>query len=69
MVTAMCADSSKIEKRAKILMLILALNETINQLAQENSGHWCSHVHRRENCHSIRSALELEVEGQIQKVE
>ena len=44
-------------------MLMLVLNETMNQLAVENSVRWYGHVLRKEDGHVLRRALDIEVEG------
>ena len=59
-----CAVQLKDRKRAMYLMLMLGLNETIDLLAMTNSIHWCGHVLRREDCHVLRMALDIYVEGQ-----
>ena len=63
MVRAICGVQLKDRKRYIYLMFMLGLKETMDQLAMENSVHWYGHVLRRENCHVLRRALDLEVEG------
>ena len=46
----MCGVQLNYRKRAKGLILIIGLKETIDQLAMENSVHWYGHVLRREDC-------------------
>ena len=58
MVRAMCRIQLNYRKRAKVMMLMLSLDDTIDQLAMANSAHWHGHVLRRER------TLEFEVEGQ-----
>ena len=41
-------------KRFKDLMLVLGLNETVDQLALENSIHWYDYLLRREGGHVLR---------------
>ena len=48
-------------------MFMLGLNETIDQLAMENSVHWYGHMSRRKDDHVLRRALDLEAEGQRKK--
>ena len=48
-------------------MLILVLHETIGQLAVTNSVRCYGHVLRREDGHSLRRALDFEVDGQWEK--
>ena len=50
------------------LMFMLGWHETIDQLAMENSVCWNGHVWRSEDCHVLRRALDIEVEGQRKKV-
>ena len=47
-----------------VLTLMLALNETMDQLAIVNSVRWYGHVLRRDDGYVLRSALGFEVEGQ-----
>ena len=54
-------------QRAKNLILMLCLNETMDHLAVSNSVHWYGHVLRREDCHVFRMALEFEVEGKVHR--
>ena len=49
------------------LMFMLGLNETIDQMAMENSVLWYGHLLRREDGHVLRRALDFEVEGQGKK--
>ena len=58
MVRAMCGAQLKDRKRST------DLNETIIQFAMAKSVRWYGHVLRREDYHILRSALDLEVEGQ-----
>ena len=67
MVRAMCGVQLKDRKRSMDLMLMLGLNETIDQLAMENSFRWYGHVLRREHGHVLGRALDFEVEGQRKK--
>ena len=54
------------------MILFLDLNDTVDQLATENSVRWCGHVLRKEVSHVLRKevghvlgkALEYEVECQ-----
>ena len=48
-------------------MLMLRLNETMVQLAMENSVCCYGHVLRMEDGHVLRRALDSEVEGQRKK--
>ena len=64
MVRAMCGVQLKDRKRSTDFMFMLALNETIDQLAMANSAHWYSHVLRREGGHVLRKTSDSEVEGQ-----
>ena len=59
-------NTAQRKKKAKYLMLMLGLNETIDQLAMGNSGHWCGHVFIMEDGHVLR-ALDLEFEVQRKK--
>ena len=45
-------------KRAKDLMLILGLDESMDRLAIANSVRWCGHVLRIEDGHVLRRALD-----------
>ena len=63
MVRSMCGVLFKDRKKAKGLLMMLALLETIDQLAMANSVHWYRHVLRREDGHVMRRALDFEVEG------
>ena len=67
MVRAMCGLQAKDRKRSTDLMLMLGLNETIDQLAMENSVHWYVHVLTREDGNVLIRALDLEVESQLKK--
>ena len=49
------------QKRSTDLMFMLALYETIDQLAMENSVCWYGHVLRRGDCHILRRALDFEL--------
>ena len=49
------------------LMFMLGLNETIDQMAMENSVLWYGHLLRREDGLVLRRALDFEVEGQRKK--
>ena len=42
----------------------LSLNETMDQLAMENSVCWYGHMVRREDGHILRWALDIEVEDE-----
>ena len=44
-------------------MFMLGLNETIDQLAMEDSVHWYGHVLRRKDGDVLRRALDFEAEG------
>ena len=46
MVRAMCGAQLKDRKTATVLMLVLGMNETTDQLAMANSVHWYGHVLR-----------------------
>ena len=48
-------------------MLMLVLNETIDQLAVENSVLCCCHVLRRENGDVLWKILDFEAEGKKKK--
>ena len=48
-------------------MFMLGLNETIDQLAMQNSVRWYGHVFNREDGHVLRRALDFEVECQRKK--
>ena len=53
----MCGVLLKHRKRAKNWMLMQGLNDTIDQLAVENSVcHCCGHMLRREDSHVLRRA-------------
>ena len=43
------------------LMQMLALDETIDQLAKANSAHWYEHVLRKDKNNFLRRALHLKV--------
>ena len=45
----------------------MGLNETIDQLTMANSVHWNGYVLRMEDGHTMRMALDYEVEGQRKK--
>ena len=64
MVRAMCGVQLNYEKRFKDLIFMLALVESVDQLAMANSVHWFGNVLRNEDGHVLRWALDLEVEGQ-----
>ena len=53
-VRAMCGVQLKDRTRSTDLMFILALSETIDQLAMANGVRWYGHVLRRENGHVLR---------------
>ena len=53
MVRAMCGVQLKGRKRAKNLMLILDLSETIDKLAMSHSVRWYGQVLRREDGHVL----------------
>ena len=57
----------KIERAKNLMMTMLGLNETIDQLAMANSVRWYGHVLRREDGQDLRRALDLEAEGQGKK--
>ena len=67
MVRAMCGEQLKDGKTSIDFMSMLGLNETIDQLAMANCIHGYVHVLRREDCHVLRRALDIEVEGQRKK--
>ena len=67
MVRAMCGVQLKYRKGSTDLLLMLGLNETIDQLAIANSVQWHGHVLRREDCHMLRRALDIQVECQMKK--
>ena len=67
MVRAMCGVQLKDRKTSRDLMFILALNETIDQLAIVSSVHWYGHVLKREGGHVLWRALDFKVEGQRKK--
>ena len=52
-------------ERAKVLMMMLALNESIDQLAMANCVHWYGDLLRRDDGHFLRSACDFEAENQI----
>ena len=43
---------------------MLGLNESMDQLAMASSVRWYGRVLRREDCHVLRRALDIVVEGQ-----
>ena len=57
MVREMCGVQLKDRKRSTDLMFMLGLNETVDQLATENSVRWYGHVLRIEDGHVLRRAL------------
>ena len=59
MVRAMCGVQLKHKKRTRDLIFLLGLNETIDQLAMENSVHWYGHVLRKADGHILRRVLIL----------
>ena len=72
MVTALCGVThgestvwsvAESLKKAKDLMLVFGLNETIDWLAMVNSVHWHGHVLRIDDGHFLRRALVIEVRG------
>ena len=64
MVRAMCGVQLKAGKRAIDLMLVLALDRTIDEyMAMANSVCWYGHVLRREDGNVLKKAIEFEVEG------
>ena len=65
---AICGVHLKDRKRSNYLMLMLGLNETIDQMAMENSVRWYRLVLRREYGHVLKRTLDFEVEGQKRKV-
>ena len=42
---------------------MLDLNETIDQLAKDNSAHWYGHVLRKDKNNFLRRALDSKVKG------
>ena len=64
MVRAMCGVQFKDRKRYAFL-LMLGLNETIDQLAMDNSVCWYGHVLMREDTHVLTRDLVFEVECQM----
>ena len=62
---AMFAEQPKDRKRFKHFILMLGLSETVDQLAMANSVCWHGDVLKKEDDHVLRSALGLEIEGQI----
>ena len=60
-------NAAQRQKRSKDLMLMWGLSETIDVLVMVNSVYWHGHVLRREDCHFMRRALDLDVEGQRKK--
>ena len=67
MVRAMCGVQLKDRKSCVDLMFVLALNETIDQLAMANSICWYGYVLRREDGHVLRRSFDFEAEGQRKK--
>ena len=67
MVTTMCGVQLNDRKRAKDLMLMLALNEAIYQVAMANSVNWYGHVLRMEDDHviGINWSLSFKVKGRM----
>lgn len=63
MVRAMCGVKLMEREKTGVLMQMLGLNETIEQVAKVNGMRWYGHVLRRESDHVLRKALEFEVEG------
>ena len=49
---AMCVVQHN-DKKAKVSMLMLILNDAMDQLAVANSVHWYGHVLRREDGHVL----------------
>ena len=64
---AMCVGQLKGKNRAKNLMLMMGLNETMDRLAMANNVHWYGHVLRRDDGHVLRGLLDFEVDGQRKK--
>ena len=64
MVRVMCVVQVMDGKIDMVLMLVLVLNETMNQLAMASSVHWCGHVLKREDDHMLRQAFQFDVVGQ-----
>ena len=62
---AMCKPHLRGSNRANVLMLVLGMNESVDQLTITTSVHWYGHV--REDGHVWRIALSFEVEGQRKK--
>ena len=65
--TAMCCVQIKNGKRAEDLLLMLGVNESVDQLAMENSVRYCSHVLIMEGGFVIKSMTEFEDEGRRRK--
>ena len=63
MVRAMCGAKLMKKKRAKNLMEMLGLKETVVQMAKANGVRWYGHVLRRDDGHVLRKGLEFEVKG------
>ena len=68
MVRAMSGVQLIDRKRSVVLMFMLGLKETIDQLAMANSVRWFGHILRREDGHLLRRALDFEVDGQRKKL-
>ena len=66
MVTAMCGVHLRYRKRAKDLMLMLGLNETIDWLVVM-ATRMCRHGHMSRKDSHVFNASEFEVEGQGRK--
>ena len=64
MVRAMCGVKLMDRKKTEVLMQMLGLEETVDQMAKANGVRWYGHVLRRDVDHVLRRALEFEVAGQ-----
>ena len=62
-----CGVQLKHINRAKDLVLMLDLNETMDQLDMANSVRWYGYVSRREDGQVLRRTLDFEVEGEGRK--
>ena len=60
---SMCGVKLVDKKLTKDLMQMLDLNETIDQLARANSGHWYGHVLRKDKNNFLRKTLDFKVKG------
>ena len=67
MVRAMYGVLLKNRKGSTVLMCLLGLDGTIDQLAMASSVCWHGHVFRRADVHVFRMAFHFEIEGQGKK--